>query len=453
TLDKADVDVMKDRIKHGANLLENHVFQFDFLNDDFIKLPKGLQDIINNENKRKKLVVYINPPYAESASSHGVKGKKAVEQTAIRDRYTSILSHAQKELSAQFFARIFFEIPGCKIGEFSKLKMLQSPRFINFREFFKAKLLNCFVVHANTFDNVKGSFPIGFKVWNTAVKKSLKFFTAHVFDNDGLKIENKKFWIYDNYKLINQWAATFKEPFTAKFSIATLVGVANDFQQQNVVFIDMPYKKVIASNHNFQVTANNLIQSSIYYTVRKCIPRDWLNDRDQFLFPNAGWETDTEFQNDCFTFTLFNTNIQSKNGKNYWIPFTEEEVNASDKFESHFMVKFIKGKIKDDNGNGDLFSELTAKLKPLKFSAEAKTVFKAGKKLWKYYHAQASATVNASLYDIREFFQGRDEKTSKMNNKSGDDTYNALINDLRAVLKLLAKKIQPKVYVYGFLKE
>ena len=64
TLDQADVDVMHDRIKNGANLLADHVFQFDFLNDDFKKLPKGLQDIINSEKKRKKLVVYINPPYA-----------------------------------------------------------------------------------------------------------------------------------------------------------------------------------------------------------------------------------------------------------------------------------------------------------------------------------------------------------------------------------------------------
>jgi len=35
TLDRQDAEVMKDRIKNGANLLEDHVFQFDFLNDDF----------------------------------------------------------------------------------------------------------------------------------------------------------------------------------------------------------------------------------------------------------------------------------------------------------------------------------------------------------------------------------------------------------------------------------
>jgi hypothetical protein len=43
---------MKDRIMNGANLLESHVFQFDFLNDDFSKLPKDykrLLTILKNE--------------------------------------------------------------------------------------------------------------------------------------------------------------------------------------------------------------------------------------------------------------------------------------------------------------------------------------------------------------------------------------------------------------------
>ena len=60
--------------------------------------------------------------------------------------------------------------------------------------------------------------------------------------------------------------------------------------------------------------------------------------------------------------------------------------------------------------------------------------------------------MNASLYDIREYFQGRNEK-GKMNNKSDNEKYNELIENLRLALKILAKKIEPKVYEYEFLKE
>lgn len=86
------------------------------------------------------------------------------------------------------------------------------------------------------------------------------------------------------------------------------------------------------------------------------------------------------------------------------------------------------------------------------FSLEAIAVFNAGRELWKYYHSQPNCNVNASLYDIREYFQGRNDK-GKMNNKSSDETYMQLIGNIREKLKLLAEKIEPKVYKYEFLKQ
>jgi len=43
----------------------------------------------------------------------------------------------------------------------------------------------------------------------------------------------------------------------------------------------------------------------IYFSVRFCIDSSWLNDRDQFLYPNDDWKNDKEFQNNCLAFTLF----------------------------------------------------------------------------------------------------------------------------------------------------
>ena len=56
------------------------------------------------------------------------------------------------------------------------------------------------------------------------------------------------------------------------------------------------------------------------------------------------------------------------------------------------------------------------------------------------------------LSDIREYFQGRNEK-GNMYAKSSDEKYNELIGNLRAELKILAEKIEPKAYEYGFLKK
>jgi hypothetical protein len=60
--------------------------------------------------------------------------------------------------------------------------------------------------------------------------------------------------------------------------------------------------------------------------------------------------------------------------------------------------------------------------------------------------------VNASFYDIREYFQGRND-AGRMHPTSPDVKYKELIGELREKLKVLAKKIEPKIYEYGFLKE
>jgi hypothetical protein len=456
TLDQADINVMHERIDHGANLLKNHVFQFDFLNDNFTKLPQSLQDIINDEEKRKKLVIYINPPYAEAPDrTFNKDGKVGVEQSHINKKYASILGQGNRELFAQFLIRINKEISGCILAEFSKLKILQGKHFSDFRLNFKAKLETIFIVPADTFDNVKGKFPIGFMIWDTSHNKSFKEIDADVYNKEGLFILQKKIIAYENDDFINEWIKPFRADKKDTNLIGKLPFMGNDFQQQNIIQIshlNMIYNKAAGQ---FLINTRNLIIASTYFAVRKCIPATWINDRDQFLYPNDHWKTDFEFQNDCLTYTLFQNNIQSQYGINHWIPFTEEEVNAKEKFASNFMTNFINGKLKAEQSK-DLFAEITQSgFKTgtgLVFTEEATAVFNAGRELWKYYHSQNEVNVNASLYDIREYFQGRNDK-GRMNARSTDGKYTELISELRNNLNVLADKIKPKIYEYEFLKE
>lgn len=450
TLDQADVSVIHERIEHGANLLKNHVFQFDFLNDEFSKLPQSLQDIINDENKRKKLVIYINPPYAEGDNVRGI-GRKDVHVSKIHSKYQTIMGKASSEMFAQFFTRIYKEIPNSVLAEFSKLKILQAPNYSDFRNFFRAKLEKFFVVPADTFDNVKGDFPIGFFVWDTSKNEIFEKTTADVYDKKGNFIGTKGITNYDNSKYISNWLEVNSKNISNKY-IGHLASVGNDFQNQRMIFVDNEEKENWKKGgRHTRISAENLICASIYFAVRKVIPATWLNDRDQFLFPLENWKTDTEFQNDCLTYTIFNTNVQSRFGINHWIPFKENEVNAKEKFASNFMTDYINGKLKTNNST-NLFDNKTAEDKPLQFSNEAKSVFNAGRELWLYYNSYNSTIPNASLYDIREFFQGRNEQ-GRMNAKSDDKKYTELIGELRNNLNLLADKLKPKVYEYEFLKE
>ena len=457
TLDKQDVDVMMDRIANGWSMAENHVFQFDFLNDDFSKCPEELQEILNDSEKRKKLVIYINPPYAEAASTKTIAGtgenktNVAVVQKTY-EKYLGKIGIAGRELYAQFFIRIYCEISGCILAEFSKLKILQAPNFKEFREVFRAKLEKMFVVPAKTFDNVKGNFPIGFFIWNTNEYQIYDSVISDVYDLDGTSKGTVAIRAIAEFRSINDWIITTRNRDGEK-NIGFMYANGSDFQHNSFNYI-INDKSQLPHPRGTLVTTKNVSEIAVYIAVRHCIEATWLNDRDQFLYPNDGWKNDKEFQTDCLIFTLFHgqNRITSQQGVNHWIPFTREQVGCRKTFKSTFMSDYLSGKIAPDT-NTELFGTVETRcatsLQDL--SPEAQAVYDAGLALWRYYHSQPNALADASFYDIRLHFQGTNDK-GNMNAKSDDATYTELITDLRENMKLLARRIEPKVYEYGFLK-
>lgn len=498
TLDKADVEIMQELSnKNALHLLPKHIFQFDFLNDEFFdticekhqkeglnfadekcekcqksKVPNSLQEILKDEAKRKRLIIFINPPYAEAGTTAQTTGtgknKDGVALgNATYERYKDSMGKASNELFAQFFFRIYKEIPHCHLAAFSTLKYVNSSNFIKFRETFQAKFLKGFIAPAYTFDNVKGNFPIGFLIWNLAQPQAIKNITLDIFNDSGAGLGKKKFYTMQNTTAnIGKWIAGYriKNP---PLHLAMLNSGRVDFQNQKLVYIK---HYVGDESHALTLTLTNLIPCAVFFAVRHCIPHTWINHNDQFLNPNKKWEKDTEFQNDCLIFMLFHrkNRITCKEGINHFIPFSEKELNAAEALESHFMLEFIQGKIKisnkkkkgqqEFNFQSDELEKTFIPTKPLEFSHEAKEVFKAAKELFKHYHEQAKDETNynpnAALYDIKAHFQGFNDK-GKMNppQKAKDEAYKDKLGELNYALKNLAKKIEVKVYEYEFLLE
>ena len=514
TLDQQDVDVIHQRIKLGANLLDTHVFQFDFLNDSFDKLPQGLKEIIDDSEKRKHLVIYINPPYAEAGTKKKITGegdpKTGVSfESKTYKRFSALLGAGARELFALFFMRIKHEIPDCVLGEFSKIKHLQAPNFKAFRQAFRGKLEKCFIVPANTFDNVKGQFPIGFFVWRL---KNLAFATgrfgdleierefkqtpklqapqslnsesnstdcvfmstlADVYDRNGEFLGTKTIYAPEMSRSVIDWLRQSYDKQGEGIGYLRMNGT--DVQNNRGIYLASSLSANDLHNHFYAVvTKNNVLPMSLYAAIRIVVEPTWLNDRDQFLYPTDGWKMDAEFQSDCLVFTLFHgqNRISSRDGINHWIPFTEQEVGAKDCFASHFMNDWLaghgtarsviapyQGELNFSGSTGPDEATRTrdeypkSPLSPM--SQQARAVLDAGRELWRYYHAQPNANPNASFYDIRLHFQGSttDAKGKvRMNSESTDEKYTELIGNLRTAMKSLAHRIEPKVYEYGFLK-
>lgn len=486
TLDSADVDVMR----ATKTCVSAQRFQYDYLNDDIDdfgnidysltnKIPLGLRQTIA---EGKKILVLINPPYGESGSGigKGDKNKKEVEQTKINALMkTQEMGYASKELFVQFLARIAAEIPTATIAMFSKMKYVNAPNFEKFRKVWNAKYSGGFVVHSKSFEGLKGDFPIGFLVWKTypstptlsgfqtltglkKEKETITQITTEVLDKKAQPIGEKSFYNLPNNIFLNVWIDKPKTNDELALPLSNAITISNNprlkkscdgmvgfFYASNNDLQHAGQETLISSSiftggngGGLYITKDNLWQVAIVYTVRRVIKQTWLNDRDQFLIPTE--PLTEEFKSDCLIWMLFNgSNLTASandlewNDKkwsivNHFIPFTEEEVNAPDRFESDFMVQYIKDK---------------------RLSQEAKAVLAEGKKLWQAYFEQTDVrTVRDELklnrpdvgwYQIRKALQAR--------NASGDFAP-VPFKSFEESYKTLSEKLQPMVYELGFLR-
>lgn len=467
TLDASDIDVMK----ATKTCVSATRFQYDYLNDDITddgkidysltnKIPQALQQAIKDG---KKILVLINPPYAEAGSTLGKDSKGNVAKTKFASSAMNDYGKASSELFTQFVVRVTQEIPTVTIALFSTLKYVNSTNFEKFRQSWSAKYLGGFVVHSKAFDGLNGNFPIGFLVWQTSPNKNISFtdIEVDVLDKKTNPIGVKKFYNLPNDTFLNTWIKRPKANKTVVVPLKNAVSIydkkvhlknwsddaigymwcdSNDFQKASTM--TALFSSVWGQGHGFYITEENLLKSAMVFTARRVIKPTWLNNRDQFLQPTE--PLSDEFKIDCLIWMLFNgsnltasaNNLEWDDKKwsivNHFIPFTEVEVNSPDRFESDFMVNFLSDK---------------------KLSSEAFNLMEEGKKLWKAYYIETDVRsvrdefmlnrVDVGWYQIRKTLQAR--------NDSGD-YLPVSFKPFESAYSVLSEKLRPLVYELGFIK-
>lgn len=471
TLDQADIDVMK----ATKTCVSAQRFQYDYLNDDITddgqidyslsnKVPPTLRKAIA---EGKKILVLINPPYGETGAGigKGDKNKKGVEQTRINTSMTD-LGYASKELFIQFVARIAKEMPTATLAIFSKLKYVNAPNFEKFRQAWNAKYQGGFIVHSKAFDGLNGDFPIGFLIWKTdqAAKKKTPIteISVEVLNKKAQKSGEKKFFNLPNSSFLNVWMSKPNTNEELALPLSNAVKVSNNPRLKKSCDNMVGY--LYASNNDLQhagietcitssiytggngggayILADNLLQAAVVFSVRRLIKPTWLNDRDQFLQPTK--PITKVFKTDCLIWMLFNgSNLTASandlewNGQkwsivNHFIPYTEDEVDSSDRFESDFMVQYLADKT---------------------LSAEATAVLDAGRTLWKAYFAHTDVRTVRDQYKLNRpdvgWYQIRNALAER--NKSGD-TAPVNFTPFESAYQALTNKLRPQVFSLGFLR-
>jgi hypothetical protein len=218
TLDEADIHVMQ----ATKTCVAAHRFQYDYLNDDITddgkidysltnKIPQALRDAIASG---KKILVLINPPYAEATNADNVssqiynEAKTDVATTKVAENMGNY-GYASRELFTQFLVRISKEIPTAHIAMFSTMKYVNAPNFEKFRGIWSAEYLDGFVVHSKSFEGLTGNFPIGFLIWksNQTIKNKIEIteITTEVLNKNVEPIGVKNFYNLPNSIFLNSW--------------------------------------------------------------------------------------------------------------------------------------------------------------------------------------------------------------------------------------------------------
>jgi len=466
TLDKEDVTIMRGNPAFAGA----EIFQYDYLNDDVTdfgeidyaitnKVPMALRQAIadakSGKEGAKPILVLINPPYGEAKSGLSAADKTGIAKTKISHGMED-LGYAARELFVQFLHRIMSELPHSKVAVFSTLKYINASNFEKFRNKWTANFLGGFIVPSKAFDGLKGNFPIGFLLWNVKENDPKQTLSVDALDIYGDRVNEKLFYNIPNSRLLNNWItrltpssqniplknAIVPQTNHAKVTkwhdgaIGYLLANGNDFQQANT--LTALFSSVFSAGNGFYITAQNLWQAAIVFSVRRLIKPTWLNDRDQFLQPSEPL-TDT-FKSDCLIWMLFNGsnltagadglrwNDRDWSLVNHFIPFTEAEVGAKARFESDFLLRYMAG---------------------MAFSPEAQAVLDEGRKLWTRFHAidfphkiRDELKLNradAGWYQIRKALEQYGD-TELTDFDSFKTAYAALGNSLR-----------PMVFELGFL--
>jgi hypothetical protein len=128
TLNQSDIDTAN---QMGYNP-EATKFQYDFLNDDYEKLPEGLRKAIE---EGRQIIVLMNPPYA-TANDGNAKGAKKIglSDTMVGKKMrTDDMGKSTQQIYNQFIYRIIEEVKS-NIVMFTKPLFLTGPSSIKIRK-------------------------------------------------------------------------------------------------------------------------------------------------------------------------------------------------------------------------------------------------------------------------------------------------------------------------------
>lgn len=355
TLHQSDLQTMK----QGGINPEARKFTFDFLNDSLDKIPS---DLMNAINQNKKILFYINPPYA-TAVNWDETSKLSVSDTKTKLGMTNDgFGKSKENLYAQFFYRIWkikrdYNLTNLFIGVFCPELFLSGGSYKEFRNKFlnEFNYLDGFLTPASMFADTSDAWGVLFSVWESGVNKNSDDFDVNVFgskDNILKQLNSKKLYNLDNGIEASKWvrekikniktsdAPQMSNAINVKSEGKTMRGNmipgsfgylfsgGNNVQSntQNVALFTSAY----TVGNGLSVTKDNFYECVTLFTARKLIQSNWVNQKNEYLAPNEEHPKWEQFKYDSIVYALFNTSSQQSSLRD--VNYKDKEWNIKNEF-------------------------------------------------------------------------------------------------------------------------
>ena len=455
-------------------------FQFDFLNDDLNKVPKELQDALE---QKKPIVFFMNPPYA-TACNHGESKKESLCQTLIngmmkRDNY----GRCSENLLAQFLYRC--EKLKKDFGVDVSLAFFCNPIYLSggtynkFRDRFLKdfKYEDGFLFNAGHFSDTASSWGINFSIWTsskTTDKNNFKHDLVDIDENGEIvKIGEKDIYNTDGLTPMGDWVVDKKEKNPVDWlPLTNGINVKNDGNVRgtkmdadalgyfhnnansicyNPQYVNL-FTSVFASVHGCEILPSNFIRCTSAFAARRLIDNTWINHFDEYMMPDMTNPVFAEFEQDSVIYSLFNPKSQQASLRR--VEYKGKKYDIKNEF--FWMPKSQMMELAEAESNDAVYDDARTSneryvctwLQDHELSPEAQAVLDKATELvvtsFKYrtlfnedhpeYHIN---TWDAGYYQLKALWQ-----------QYLPDEF----QEFKRLYKALADKMRPMVYELGFLR-
>lgn len=307
TLEHEDVDYLKG----------SYVGQLDFLNDP---IPQEILDLIEG----KKLLILMNPPYVAIGNNRtDGKSKKGATKTRISEEMKS-LSLNGGQLYVQFLYRAA-SLGADAIAVLSGRAFLSTPSFARFRKWFFASyaMRSGFLFQASEFADVADYWGVLFSLWflgdeglqRCELKRRVGDSRIETFDTKDLYAAEDKhagLWFRELTRGLRtervlplssgEGVHKSKSVSLVERSLVALYASGNNLSDSHQGVYLMS-SGVARAGGQQGVTPENWDRMIAYFSARKLIKGNWINDKDEFLIPDVDALGYEEWLSDCHIYT------------------------------------------------------------------------------------------------------------------------------------------------------